>query len=160
MDTVSIQPIGIIRSPFKELGNMPIQSVGAQDAEGEVIVEEEFAEGLKDLEGFSHIYLVYHFHRARGIQLQVVPYMDTHKRGVFATRSPLRPAHVGISIVALLGVNGNRLRVAGLDMVDGTPLLDINPYVPQFDYREGATSGWITGSQSNVEGKRSDNRFG
>jgi tRNA-Thr(GGU) m(6)t(6)A37 methyltransferase TsaA len=156
---IEISKIGIIHSPFKELGNMPIQPVGAQDAEGEVVLEERFTAGLKDLDGFSHIYLIYHFHKATRMELEVVPYMDSEKRGVFATRSPLRSAHIGMSIVELLAVEGNRLKVRGIDVLDGTPLIDVKPYILQFDYREGATSGWMKSAQEEVDRKRSDNRF-
>jgi tRNA-Thr(GGU) m(6)t(6)A37 methyltransferase TsaA len=158
-ETLRLEPIGVIHSPFRELENMPVQSIGAQSAEGSVVVYEKFSEGLRDLEGFSHIYLVYHFHRASRAELRVVPYMDTVERGVFATRSPLRPSHVGLSIVELLSVTGNVLRVRGVDVLDGTPLIDIKPYIPQFDCREDATSGWMKASRSEVERKRSDHRF-
>ncbi|MFP3867884.1 MAG: tRNA (N6-threonylcarbamoyladenosine(37)-N6)-methyltransferase TrmO [Desulfobacteraceae bacterium] len=151
--------IGVIHSPFTALENMPIQPVGAQDVEGEVIVEERFQAGLKDLKGFSHIYLIYHFHQAIRTELEVLPYMDTEKRGVFATRSPLRPSHLGLSIVELLGIEGNRLKIRGVDILDGTPLLDIKPYILHFDHREGATSGWMKSSREDVEGRRSDDRF-
>jgi len=157
--TMQVENIGIIHSPFKELANMPVQSLGAQSAEGRVVVDERFTEGLRDLDGFSHIYLVYHFHKASRTELQVVPYMDTVTRGVFATRSPLRPAHIGISVVELLNVADNVLTVRGLDVLDGTPLIDIKPYMPQFDCWQNATSGWMKASRSDVEEKRSDNRF-
>jgi tRNA-Thr(GGU) m(6)t(6)A37 methyltransferase TsaA len=158
-ETLFLEPIGIIHSPFREMENMPVQSVGAQHARGSVVVYERFSEGLTDLEGFSHIYLVYHFHRTRRTELRVIPYMDTVERGVFATRSPLRPSHIGISIVELLSVSGNVLEVRGVDVLDETPLIDIKPYVPQFDFREDATSGWMKASRPDVERKRSDNRF-
>ena len=157
--TLLVENIGIIHSPFKELENMPIQSVGAQGAEGEVVVDERFAEGLRDLDGFSHIYLIYHFHKATRIELRVVPYMDTERRGVFATRSPLRPAHIGISTVELLTVSGNVLVVRGVDVLDGTPLIDIKPYIPRFDCWQNATSGWMKASRFDIERRRSDNRF-
>jgi tRNA-Thr(GGU) m(6)t(6)A37 methyltransferase TsaA len=159
MRKLTVQLIGTIHSPFTELGNMPIQPVGASNVEGEVVVDQRFAEGLKDLEGFSHIYLLYHFHKAKRTELQVIPYMDTEERGVFATRSPLRPAHIGISIVELLGVEGHRLKVRGLDVLDGTPLIDIKPYIPHFDHQRNATSGWMKSRAHHVEAKRSDNRF-
>lgn len=158
-ETITTETIGTIHSPFKKLENMPVQSLGSQCAEGRVVVEERFAEGLRDLEGFSHIYLVYHFHKATRTELQVVPYMDTVMRGVFATRSPLRPAHIGISVVELLKVSGNVLTVRGLDVLDGTPLIDIKPYVPQFDCWQKATSGWMKASRFDVEQRRSDSRF-
>jgi tRNA-Thr(GGU) m(6)t(6)A37 methyltransferase TsaA len=159
MRKLTVQLIGTIHSPFTELGNMPIQPLGASKIEGEVVLDQRFAEGLKDLEGFSHIYLLYHFHKAKRTELQVIPYMDTEERGVFATRSPLRPAHIGISIVELLAVEGHRLKVRGLDMLDGTPLIDIKPYIPHFDHQRDATSGWMKSPAHDVEAKRSDNRF-
>ncbi len=159
MRKLTVQVIGTIHSPFTELGNMPIQPVGALNVEGEVVVDQRFAEGLKDLEGFSHIYLLYYFHKAKRTEMQVIPYMDTEKRGVFATRSPLRPAHIGISIVELLALEGHRLKVRGLDVLDGTPLIDIKPYIPHFDHQRDATSGWMKSLPHDVEAKRSDNRF-
>jgi tRNA (adenine37-N6)-methyltransferase len=158
-ETLLLEPIGVIHSPFREMENMPVQSVGAQQVEGSVVVYERFSEGLRDLEGFSHIYLVYHFHRASRTELRVIPYMDTVERGVFATRSPLRPSHIGMSIVELLSVSGNVLEVRGVDVLDGTPLIDIKPYVPQFDCLGHATSGWMKASRADVERRRSDNRF-
>jgi tRNA-Thr(GGU) m(6)t(6)A37 methyltransferase TsaA len=154
-----VEAMGIIHSPFKELNNMPVQPIGAQEVEGQVFVDEEYSEGLRDLDGFSYIYLIYHFHKATRTELRVVPYMDTEKRGVFATRSPLRPAHIGISVVELLNMSGNVLTVRGLDVLDGTPLIDIKPYIPQFDCWENATSGWMKASRSDIKRKRSDNRF-
>jgi tRNA-Thr(GGU) m(6)t(6)A37 methyltransferase TsaA len=158
-ETVQLETIGTIHSPFKKLENMPVQSLGAQCGEGTVVVDERFAEGLKDLDGFSHVYLVYHFHKVTRTELQVVPYMDTLIRGVFATRSPLRPSHIGISVVELLNLSGNTLTVRGLDVLDSTPLLDIKPYIPQFDCWQNATSGWMKASRLDVEQRRSDNRF-
>lgn len=158
-ETIPVETIGIIHSPFTELKGMPVQSLGAQGTGGTVVVDERFAEGLRDLDGFGHIYLVYRFHKATRTELQVVPYMDAVKRGVFATRSPLRPAHIGISVVELLNASGNVLTVRGLDVLDGTPLIDIKPYIPQFDCWQNATSGWMKASRLDVEQKRSDNRF-
>jgi len=157
--TVAIVVIGTIRSPYRELVNMPIQSRGARDAVGEVVVDEIYIDGLKDLAGFSHIYLLYHFHQALRTEMLVTPYLDTVDHGVFATRSPLRPAHLGLSIVELLEVAGNRVIVRGLDILDGTPLLDIKPYIPHFDCHDSATSGWLTSSLAEIEQKRSDRRF-
>ncbi len=158
-ETIQVETIGIIHSPFKKLENMPVQSLGSQCAEGTVVVKGEFTDGLRDLGGFSHIYLVYHFHKAARTELQVVPYMDTVKRGVFATRSPLRPAHIGISVVELLKISGNVLTVRGLDVLDCTPLIDIKPCIPQFDCWQNTTSGWMKASRFEVEQRRSDDRF-
>lgn len=159
MRTYEGQFIGVIRSPFKELKNMPIQPVAAPEVEGEVFVDEEYADGLRDLGGFSHIYLIYLFHKAARTELQVLPYLDTVQHGVFATRSPLRPAHIGLSIVELLAVEGNRLQVRGIDVLDGTPLIDVKPYVPQFDCWPEATSGWVKPARHEIQQRRSDDRF-
>ncbi|MDJ0621535.1 MAG: tRNA (N6-threonylcarbamoyladenosine(37)-N6)-methyltransferase TrmO [Desulfocapsaceae bacterium] len=154
-----MQPIGIIRSPFKELVEMPIQPKGAVDIEGRVIVDIKYEKGLADLEGFSHIYLLYAFHLADREELTVVPFMDDQPRGVFATRSPLRPNHIGLSIVELLKREGNELIIRGVDILDGTPLLDIKPYIRQFDTVEVSKSGWCTADDNEVRQKRSDSRF-
>ncbi|HPU86695.1 MAG TPA: tRNA (N6-threonylcarbamoyladenosine(37)-N6)-methyltransferase TrmO [Candidatus Latescibacteria bacterium] len=148
--------IGVIRSPFTKLEGMPIQSAGARDVEGTVEVCPECAEGLKDLDGFSHIYLIYWFHRAPRTELLVVPFLDTEQRGVFATRSPLRPSRIGLSIVELLHVEGRILTVRGVDILDGTPLLDIKPYVPEFDHRPGATSGWLKAAKGSPAQARAE----
>jgi tRNA-Thr(GGU) m(6)t(6)A37 methyltransferase TsaA len=151
--------IGIIHTPFKELNNMPIQPAGAKDIEGEIIINPEYAEGLSDLEGFSHIYLIYYFHKAPNFKLKVRPFMDTKEHGIFATRAPLRPSPIGLSIVKLIGRKGNRLQIKGIDVLDGTPLIDIKPYVPHFDHQDNATCGWMVKSKKEVEDKRSDDRF-
>lgn len=155
----SIKPIGIIHSPYHSLENMPIQPGGALDREGYVLVDDEYMDGLRDLEGFSHIYLLYHFHEARRTELMVVPFMDTQKRGVFSTRSPLRPNHIGLSIVKLEKVEKNKIIITGIDILDGTPLLDIKPYIANFDSVADSTPGWMTASDIQVREKRSDNRF-
>ena len=154
-----MEPIGIIKSPFTRLEEMPIQPKGASGIDGVVEVEERFAEGLKDLDGFSHIYLIYEFHMAKRTDLSVVPFMDTVKRGVFSTRSPLRPNHIGLSIVELVRVEGNSVFIRGVDVLDGTPLLDIKPYIASFDEVENSRSGWMQADQAEVAEKRSDSRF-
>lgn len=151
--------IGIIRTPHSSLENMPIQPTGASEILGEVIIFPKLAEGLKDLDGFSHIYLIYHLHQVTQTKLTVIPFMDTTERGVFATRSPVRPARLGLSIVELVAVEGNRLTVRGVDMLDGTPLLDIKPYIHAFDCPVNASSGWMTAAREEVSCKRSDKRF-
>jgi tRNA-Thr(GGU) m(6)t(6)A37 methyltransferase TsaA len=158
-DTCCFPVIGVIHSPFTALENMPIQPAGAAEVEGEVVVEEQWAEGLRDLEGFSHIYLLYPFHQTERTELLVTPFLDKEPRGVFATRSPLRPAHLGLSLVRLRSVAGNRLRIQGVDILDGTPLLDIKPYVPGFDVHPEATSGWMQASGEDISAQRSDDRF-
>jgi tRNA (adenine37-N6)-methyltransferase len=159
MDEIGYSPIGIIHSPFTTLEGMPIQPVGAAGVKGWVELFPQFEEGLKDLEGFSHIILLYHFHRSKGFSLRVVPFMDTEERGVFATRAPKRPNPIGLSVVRLLGVEGCTLHIEGVDVLDGTPLLDIKPYVPGFDPRGRVRTGWLKQPARLVSRKRSDKRF-
>ncbi len=155
-----IKPIGTIHSPHYSIEDMPIQPKGASDVEGYVIVDEKYIDGLQNIEGFSHIYLLYSFHEATRTELLVTPFMDKQKRGVFATRSPLRPNHIGISIVKIKRVEGNKVVVEGIDILDGTPLLDIKPYIAKFDTVKECTSGWLQASDEEIFKKRSDNRFG
>ncbi len=155
----SIKPIGIIRSPYSSIEDMPIQPKGARGVEGFVLVDEKYIDGLQDLEGFSHIYLLYSFHEATRTELFVTPFLDTQKRGVFATRSPLRPNHIGISIVKLKRVEGNKVAVENIDILDGTPLLDIKPYIEKFDAVKENFSGWLQASDKEISKKRSDHRF-
>jgi len=155
----SLQPIGTIHSPYTNLANMPIQPRGAADTAGRVEVFPDYADGLADLAGFSHIYLIYLFHKATRTELSVIPFMDTVKRGVYATRSPLRPNHLGMSLVQLTGIKDNFLHILGVDILNGTPLIDIKPYIPGFDHVENAESGWMTHSGDAVAEKRSDSRF-
>lgn len=155
----AIRPIGLIRTPFAAPDNMPVQPAGAGDAFGQAVLDEAFVAGLRDLEGFSHIFLIYLFHRVNRTELQVVPFLDTVPRGVFATRSPLRPNHIGMSIVQLLAVDGPVLHLQGVDMLDNTPLLDIKPYIAAFDQVGHSRSGWMTASAGTVAATRSDKRF-
>ena len=145
-----MKAIGIIRTPFADLKNMPIQPKGAVDVIGEIEIEEQYAAGLTDLEGFSHIYLVYLFHKASRVELKVVPFMDTVQRGVFATRSPLRPNHIGLSLVELVKIDGAKLTIRGADILDGTPLIDIKPYIEKFDKVDKSSSGWMTARSRDV----------
>jgi tRNA-Thr(GGU) m(6)t(6)A37 methyltransferase TsaA len=154
---LQLRPIGVIRTPFKECEGAPIQPATANGAEGTVEVFAEFAPALKDLAGFDRIWLLYWFHQTRGPQLRVTPFMDTAKRGLFATRAPCRPNAIGFSNVRLLAVKGTELRVADVDMLDGTPLLDIKPYVPQFDCFPVARCGWL--DATTIESGLADNRF-
>lgn len=156
---MEFSPIGKIRTPFTDLKNMPIQPKGAKDVEGQVEINPELADGLKDLEGFSHIYLIYAFHEVKRSALSVVPFMDTVERGIFSTRSPLRPNHIGLSIVELLDVKDNIALIKGIDVLDNTPLLDIKPYIEAFDYVAESRSGWMTATRKEVEERRSDDRF-
>jgi tRNA (adenine37-N6)-methyltransferase len=136
-----LRPIGIIHTPFTEKSHTPIQASLSQAA-GTVEVHQEFVAGLQDLEGFSHIILLYVFHESSDYSLLVKPFLDDQLRGLFATRYPARPNPIGLSVVKLISRQGFILQVEGLDMLDGTPLLDIKPYVPDFDVRTGTRSGW------------------
>ena len=155
----NIKQIGTIHSPHHNIKDMPIQPKGASGIKGYVLVDSEYAEGLQDLEGFSHIYLLYSFHEVTRTELIVTPFMDKQKRGVFSTRSPLRPNHIGMSIVKLKKIVGNKMVVEDVDILDGTPLLDIKPYIENFDAVGESLSGWMQASGKDVSDKRSDNRF-
>ena len=153
------RPIGVIHTPHKEPKGTPIQPTGAQGIEGTIELNPEYRPGLKDLDGFSHVILLYHFHRAEGYSLQVKPYMDKDTHGVFATRIPGRPNPIGLSVVRLLDIEGGTLRIQDVDILDGTPLLDIKPYVPAFDHRETDRIGWLTGRSGDVRHTKSDGRL-
>ncbi len=156
---IEYEPIGVIHSPFESTEGMPIQPAGAEGITGTVEVFDRFAEGLKDLDGFSHVILIYHLHRSSGFKLLTVPFMDTVKRGVFATRAPHRPNPIGLSVVNLIKIEGAVLHVRNIDILDGTPLLDIKPYVPDFDHHQVARFGWLEQARGRVRKERSDNRF-
>ena len=156
---VSFSVIGQIRSPFHHPQGMPIQPSGAKDIEGTVEVDILYEAGLTDIERFSHITLIYLFHRSEGFDLQVKPFLDDAVHGVFATRAPRRPNPVGISTVALLKRDRNILLIKGVDVLDGTPLLDIKPYVPEFDVVKASSVGWLEKKQRQARTQRSDNRF-
>ena len=157
--TITYTPIGTIHTPFTDLEGMPIQPSGARDVPGTVILEPHYMAGLRDLEGFSHIILLYHFHRSSGYRLTVTPFLDTVERGLFATRAPRRPNPIGLSIVRLTGIDGATLKVNDVDMVDGTPLLDIKPWVPRFDTRDNVRSGWLEKVQDRARQVSADRRF-
>jgi len=157
--TIAFNPIGVIHTPFMHLEGMPIQPTGAVGVTGSVEVFEAYEKGLRDLEGFSHIILLYHFHRSRGFNLHVVPFLDTQSRGLFSTRAPKRPNGIGMSVVRLGHVDGRVLHIENVDMLDGTPLLDIKPYVPDFDAPAGVRTGWFEASGRIVAYRRSDDRF-
>ncbi len=156
---ISYRPIGVIHSPFTDVGGMPIQPTGAFGIQGSVEVFPEFAAGLKDLAGFSHVILLYHFDRVQEVKLVVTPFMDTQPRGIFSTRAPKRPNPIGLSIVRLLGIEQNILRVENVDVLDGTPLLDIKPYVPEFDHHPADRVGWLEQAKGQVRRQKSDSRF-
>jgi tRNA-Thr(GGU) m(6)t(6)A37 methyltransferase TsaA len=155
----SYSPIGTIRTPFTEPAGMPIQPAGAEGVRGTIVIDEKYRKGLLDLSGFSRIILIYAFHRSQGYELEVIPFLDTVPHGVFATRAPRRPNAIGISIVRLISVNGGELVIEDIDVLDGTPLLDIKPYAPEFDCFPDERSGWIADSRDRVAGARADRRF-
>jgi tRNA-Thr(GGU) m(6)t(6)A37 methyltransferase TsaA len=159
MQEIRYRPIGVIHSPFKETKGMPIQPAGARGVAGTVEVIPECGDGLKDLEGFSHIFLLYHFHLSQGYSLMVKPYLDDALRGVFATRAPRRPNAIGISVVRLVEIDGCTLHIEDLDIVDSTPVLDIKPYVPEFDSREVVRTGWLAGRAEKAAEVEADERF-
>lgn len=159
MDQIVYVPIGTIRSPFKTVEGTPIQPVGAKGVRGQIELRDEFVEGLRDLEGFSHIILIYHFHLSKGFEPAVKPFLGGERRGLFATRAPKRPNPIGISVVKLIGINGRNITIEDVDVLDGTPLLDIKPYIPQFDPGDAAKIGWLSGRVQDVEKLRADDRF-
>jgi len=138
---------------------MPIQPTGAAGVYGTIEMLPEFTPGLLDLDGFSHLILLYHFHRSEGFALQNRPFLDECVRGVFATRSPRRPNPIGLSIVRLEGIEESALYISDVDILDGTPLLDIKPYVPAFDLRVQVKIGWLSGIVTQATQHRSDGRF-
>jgi tRNA-Thr(GGU) m(6)t(6)A37 methyltransferase TsaA len=151
--------IGLIRSPFKDIEGMPVQPAGAAGVAGRLEIDPEYAEGLKDVDGFSHLIVLYHFHMVREAQLTVTPFLGTRPRGVFATRAPKRPNPLGLSVVKLVRREGSVLFIENVDVLDETPLLDVKPYVPAFDRVEQASSGWLEKAQEQASDVKSDDRF-
>ena len=156
---ISLEPIGTIHSPFTDLKDMPIQPVGDACRPGTAVILPEFVDGLKDLSGFSHLILLYHFHKAPRTDITVKPFLDPEPKGVFATRAPTRPNHIGLSVVELVKVEGAVLHLARVDILDGTPLLDIKPFVPEFDQPSGVRTGWLAAARGSVQTMTSDDRF-
>jgi tRNA (adenine37-N6)-methyltransferase len=155
---MNLQPIGVIRSPHRQAAGTPVQVAFADGYDGTVEVDPRFATGLKDLEGFERIWLIYWFDRALPAALEVTPYLDTRSHGVFATRAPSRPNPIGFSPVRLRRRDGNTLHVSDLDVLDGTPLLDLKPYVPGFDAFEAGRVGWYH-TAARPGSTRADDRF-
>ncbi len=157
--SIIYKPIGIIYSPFDSSQGVPIQPRAAKGVKGKVVIDKDYEEGLKDLEGFSHIILLYHFHLVKGFSLLVKPFMDKERRGIFATRAPRRPNPLGLSVVKLLKVEDNVLYIENVDIVNGTPLLDIKPFVPEFDIPKVEKIGWLKERVSKLAETRDDGRF-
>ena len=158
--TLAYEQIGTIHSPFQTIEEMPIQPAGARGVEGTIEVFEPFRAGLKDLEGFSHIYLLYHFHLNSDYKLEVTPFLDKTPRGVFSTRAPKRPNPIGLSVVEIDRIEGGIIYINNIDVLDGTPLIDIKPYVPKFDSQNNVKTGWLEASGDQVKQHKSDDRFG
>lgn len=156
---IRFDPIGVIHTPFKDLEGMPIQPSGAAGVKGVVEVFEKYRAGLKDLEGFSHVILLYLFHGSSGFDLHVVPFLDSQPRGLFSTRAPKRPNPIGLSVVQLVRIENGTLHILNVDILDNTPLLDIKPYVPEFDSPEKVRTGWLEKARKDASMKRSDDRF-
>lgn len=156
---MDFKPIGIIHTPFKEAEGTPIQPKAAKGIKGKVEVFSEFSAGLADLNGFSHIILISHFHLAHEYKLKVIPFLDSEEHGVFATRAPSRPNPIGISVVKLNCVQDNILYVENIDIIDGTPLLDIKPYLPDFDSETEFRKGWLENKTTKLTTGKDDGRF-
>lgn len=156
---ITLSPIGRLETPFNDITDMPIQPSVLADTRGKAVLNEKFALGLKDLDGFSHIILLFLLHKISGYQLEVVPFMDTLPHGIFATRSPKRPNRIGMSIVRVERVEGNIVHFKGVDMLNGSPLLDIKPYYSYFDQQTQVRNGWLEGKTLRPENLRSDRRF-
>lgn len=158
---IELESIGTIHTEFNEIEGMPIQPTGAKGIKGTIEIEDKYVEGLKDLEGFSHIHLIYLLHKVEGYMLEVKPFMDNNTHGVFATRSPKRPNRIGMSVVKINKVEGNTVFIENVDILNGTPLLDIKPYVPQLyeDTIDELKIGWFETKHQKAKSQKSDDRF-
>lgn len=156
---ITYSPIGVIHSPFKEPKGTPIQPNAAKDIEGIAEIFPEYQRGLKDINGFSHIVLIYHFHLSKNYSLEVEPYMDDNLHGLFATRAPARPNPIGLSVVRLIKVEKNKLYIKDIDIVDGTPLLDLKPFVPEFNSQDIMKIGWLEKNIKKLGNAKDDRRF-
>lgn len=157
--SIALRPIGVVHSRFTDVVGMPIQAAAVPEEAAVIEVFEPFAEGLADIDGFDYLHIIAWLHRGSREDLRVTPFLDNAEHGVFATRAPARPNRLGLSVVRLLSVDGRRLRIAGNDMVDGTPVLDIKPYVPRFDIRQTERIGWFAKRIDQVARTRADGRM-
>ena len=158
---IELESIGTIHTEFTEIEGMPIQPTGAKGVKGSIVIKDKYADGLKDLDGFSHINILYLLHKVDGYLLEVKPFMDINTHGVFATRSPKRPNRIGSSVVQIDKIEENVVYVSNIDVLDGTPLLDIKPYVPQL-YEDTITElkiGWFEENHNKAKSQKSDDRF-
>jgi len=157
---ITYKPIGIIKTPFTTVSDMPIQPSGAQNIQGTIELNSDLTAGLIDIEGFSHLILLYHFHLIKSYKLYVIPFMDNKPHGIFATRAPIRPNPIGISIVKLLKVEDNILYIEDVDMINESPLLDIKPFFPNYDNRHEVKYGWLESKGDiDISKIKSDARF-
>lgn len=156
---INYETIGYIKSPHKKAEGTPIQTGGAEGIEGELELLSEYQDGLKDLEGFSHIILLYHCHKAGETKLVRKPFMDEKEHGIFSIRAPSRPNSIGLSVVRLTGIEDNILKIKDLDILDGTPVLDIKPYVPEMDVKDVTSIGWLEDNIHKMKNKKDDGRF-
>lgn len=161
MKTIEFKKIGTIHSPFTELKGMPIQPIGAEGVKGEIHLKDEYIPGLKDIEGFSHLNLLYHLHKVNGHALEVKPFLDNNPHGIFATRSPKRPNPIGSSVVKLDKIESNIIYISNIDVLDGTPLIDIKPYVPQLYEKtiKDLKIGWFENKHEHAKDQKADDRF-
>ena len=159
LDPVTFRPIGVIRTPFTDIEGMPIQPAAGAGIRGRIELDPAFAEGLADVDGFSHVILLYHLHEVRTVKLTVTPFLDDRTRGIFATRAPTRPNPIGMSTVRVVAVGASWIDIEDVDILDGTPLLDMKPYVPAVDDRADARIGWYAGRLDRLPEARSDDRF-
>jgi len=157
--TITFDPVGVIHTPFNDIKGMPIQPTGAAGICGTIDIFEPFVPGLKDLDGFSHVILLYHLHKVESFSLIVTPFLDSKEHGVFATRAPKRPNAIGFSVVKLNGVDGGTLQIENVDMLNESPLIDIKPYLPEFDQFPADRLGWYEAVKGKVKDHRSDGRF-
>ena len=143
MSQITIRSIGIIHSPYKESKDIPIQGRFKDDVVAWIELKDEYLKGLKDLDKFSHCILIYYFHKSNKVTIEGKPFLEDNTHGIFSIRSPHRPNHIGFSVVKIQRIQGKKLYFTQVDMLDGTPLLDIKPYVKYFDNQEDAVSGWL-----------------
>ncbi len=160
MENFKFKSIGVIHSSFKKLENMPIQPTGEKAMRGQIEIFPKYIDGLEDVDGFSHIIVIYHFHKCSKTKLTVKPFLDNYNRGVFSTRAPVRPNHIGISIVEVARIDKGIIHIKNIDALDGTPVLDIKPFVPNFDIPKTKIKlGWLDSVSENAVTKISDDRF-
>ncbi|MEF8779473.1 MAG: tRNA (N6-threonylcarbamoyladenosine(37)-N6)-methyltransferase TrmO [Haloferacaceae archaeon] len=157
---IEYEPIGAVRSPHDSLEGMPIQPAGARGTRGRIELDEEYADALSDLDGFSHCYVLYHFHGSDGdAPATVEPFLDSTERGLFSTRAPRRPNAIGLSVVRVEAVDGATVEIRDVDVLDGTPVLDVKPFVPDFDVPEDPVAGWVDRANDDPQKRRADDRF-